>query len=201
MAERVELCLFDENEREERLELPRMTGFAWHGYLPDVGPGQRYGYRVHGPWDPGAGLRCNPAKLLLDPYARAIDGGVRWGDAIHGHVRGHPLRRQDADSAPDVPRSIVVDSTFDWGDDAPPRVPEADTIIYETHVKGISRRHPDVPAGLQGTYAGLAHPAIVEHLRSLGVTSVELLPVHHLSLIHISEPTRPPVASRMPSSA
>ena len=179
VAERVELCLFDEDGREERLELPRMTGFAWHGYLPGVGPGQRYGYRVHGPWDPGAGLRCNPAKLLLDPYARAIDGKVRWGDAIHGHVRGHPFVRQDDDSAPDVPRSIVVDDTFDWGDDAPPRVPEADTIIYETHVKGISRRHPDVPAGLQGTYAGLAHPAIVEHLRSLGVTSVELLPVHH----------------------
>ena len=177
-AERIELCLFDDAGAEERIELPRSTGDSWHGYVSGVGPGQRYGYRAHGRWDPSLGLRCNPAKLLLDPYARAIDGQIRWGGAIHGHIRGHPFRKQVADSAPDVPRSVVVDDTFDWGDDTRPRHPDADTVIYETHVKGISRRHPEVPASLQGTYAGLAHPAIVDHLRSLGVTSVELLPVH-----------------------
>jgi glycogen operon protein len=156
-----------------------MTGFTWHGYLPGVEPGQRYGYRVHGPWDPASGRRCNPRKLLLDPYARAIDGELRWGDAIHGHVPGHPFRRQERDSASEVPRSIVMTDDFDWGDDARPFVPEAETIIYETHVKGFSKRHPDVPPELRGTYAGLAHRAAVEHLRGLGVTSVELMPVHH----------------------
>ena len=179
MAERVELCLFDEAGHETRIDLPGMTGFSWHGYLPDIGPGQRYGYRVHGPWDPAAGLRCNPHKLLLDPYARAIDGDVRWGDAVYGHVRGHPFRMQKSDSAPDVPRSMVVASTFDWGDDAGPLVPDADSVYYETHVKGFTKRHPGIPAELRGSYAGLAHPAAVDHLVSLGVTSVELLPVHH----------------------
>jgi len=179
VAERVELCLFDHDGREERVEIPHATGFTWHAHVPGVGPGQRYGYRVHGPWDPAKGLRSNPQKLLLDPYARAIDGEVRWGDPIHGHVPGHPFRRQEEDSAPYVPRSVVVAGTFDWGDDAAPRVPAAETIIYETHVKGLTERHPDVPAELRGTYAGLAHPAVLEHLTSLGVTSVELLPVHH----------------------
>ncbi|RKY16279.1 MAG: glycogen debranching enzyme, partial [Planctomycetota bacterium] len=116
VAERVELCLFDEAGRETRLELPEMTGHSWHGYLRGVGPGQRYGYRVHGPWDPAHGLRCNPHKLLLDPYARAIDGHLRWGDSIHGYVRGHPFRKQETDSAPDVQRSLVVASEFDWSD-------------------------------------------------------------------------------------
>ena len=156
-----------------------MTGYTWHGYLPGVEPGQRYGYRVHGPWDPASGRRCNPHKLLLDPYARAIDGELRWSDAIHGHVPGHPLRRQERDSASEVPRSIVMTDDFDWGDDVRPFVPEAETIIYETHVKGLTKRHPDVPPELRGTYAGLAHPAVVEHLGGLGVTSVELMPVHH----------------------
>jgi isoamylase len=178
VAEHVELCLFDEAGRETRIDLPEMTGFAWHGYLPGVGPGQRYGYRVHGPWDPAKGVRCNPAKLLLDPYARAVDGGVRWSKAIHGHVAGHPLRRQESDSALDVPRSIVITGAFDWGDDTRPRVPEAETIIYEAHVKGLTKRHPGVPEHLRGTYAGLAHEAAIEHLVSLGITSLELLPVH-----------------------
>jgi isoamylase len=179
VAERVELCLFDEAGHETRFELPERTGSTWHGYLPGVGPGQRYGYRVHGPWDPARGVRCNPHKLLLDPYARAIEGRVRWGDSIHGHVLGHPFVRQESDSAPDVPRSIVVATDFDWGDDTRPRVPDNEMVIYETHVKGYSRCHPGVPAELRGTYAGLGHPAALEHLRSLGVTSVELLPVHH----------------------
>ncbi len=179
VAEMVELCLFDDAGAETRVELPQMSGFTWHGYLPGVGPGQRYGYRVHGPWDPSSGRRCNPQKLLLDPYARAIDGDLRWSDAIHGHVKGHPLRMQERDSAPDVPRSIVMAEDFDWGDDASPRVPEAEAIIYETHVKGFTKRHRGVPDALRGTYAGLAHPAAIEHLVDLGVTSVELLPVHH----------------------
>ena len=175
----MELCLFDEAGGETRVELPQMTGYTWHGYLPGVGPGQRYGYRVHGPWDPASGRRCNPHKLLLDPYARAIEGDVRWSDAIHGHVRGHPLRMQERDSAPDVPRSIVMAADFDWGDDTSPHVPEAETILYETHVKGFTRRHPDIPEPLRGTYAGLAHPAAIDHLTRLGVSSVELMPVHH----------------------
>ena len=179
MAERVELCLFDEAGAETRVELPQMSGYTWHGYLPGVGPGQRYGFRVHGPWDPSSGRRCNPQKLLLDPYARAIDGDLRWSDAIHGHVKGHPLRMQERDSAHDVPRSIVMADDFDWGDDASPRVPEAEAIIYETHVKGFTKRHRGVPDALRGTYAGLAHPAAIEHLVDLGVTSLELLPVHH----------------------
>jgi isoamylase len=179
VAERVELCLFDENGAETRVDLPRMTGFTWHGYLPGVGPGQRYGYRVHGPWDPSSGRRCNPRKLLLDPYARAIEGEVRWTAAIHGHVPGDPFRQQTTDSAGYVPRSIVMADDFDWGDDACPLVPEADTISYEVHVKGFTKRHPGVPEALRGTYAGMAHPAAIEHLLELGVTAVELLPVHH----------------------
>ncbi len=179
VAERVELCLFDEAGVETRVDLPERTGYTWHGHLPGVGPGQRYGYRVHGPWDPSRGERCNPQKLLLDPYALAIEGQLRWGDSIHAHVPGHPFIRQDSDSAPDVPRSIVLTGEFDWGDDAPPSVPDNETVIYETHVKGYTQRHPGVPEELRGTYAGMAHPAAIEHLLSLGVTSVELMPVHH----------------------
>ena len=178
VAERVELCLFDEDGREERIELPEMTGYSWHGYLPGVGPGQRYGYRVHGPWKPSAGLRCNPAKLLLDPYALAIDGEVRWSPAVFGHVAGQPDVREEVDSAPFVPRSIVVDRAFDWEGDRRPDHPEHASVIYETHVKGFTFRHPAIPPEVRGTYAGLAHPAAVEHLRGLGITAVELLPVH-----------------------
>jgi glycogen operon protein len=178
VAERVELCLFDEAGAETRLELPEMTGFSWHGYLKGVGPGRRYGFRVHGPWDPASGRRCNPHKLLLDPYARAIDGDITWGDAIFGHVPGDPSLRSDLDSASSVPRSIVVADDFDWGDDVRPRVPDHETIVYETHVKGFTRRHPGVPESIRGTFAGLAHPAAIEHLVRLGVTSVELMPTH-----------------------
>jgi glycogen operon protein len=178
VAERVELCLFDRAGHEERVDLPEMTGYSWHGYLPGVGPGRRYGYRVHGPWDPAFGRRCNPHKLLLDPYARAVDGQVEWGKAIFGHDVTAPGRRNDMDSAPFVPRSVIVHDDFDWQDDARPRVPDADTVLYEVHVKGFTMRHPGVPAAIRGTYAGLAHPAAIDHLHSLGITSVELLPVH-----------------------
>jgi isoamylase len=178
IAERVELCLFDDRGHEDRVDLPEMTGYTWHGYLPGVGPGQRYGFRVHGPWDPASGRRCNPDKLLLDPYARAIEGSIAWGPDIFGHDLLTPTRRSETDSAPFVPRSVILGDTFDWQGDRRPRVPDHETIIYEVHVKGFTMRHPGVPAGIRGTYAGLAHPAAIEHLRSLGVTSVELLPVH-----------------------
>ncbi|MEX1295853.1 MAG: glycogen debranching protein GlgX [Candidatus Limnocylindrales bacterium] len=179
VAERVELCLFDEHGLETRVELPEVTGYCWHGYVPDVRPGQRYGFRVHGPWEPGAGLRCNPHKLLLDPYARAIDGEVDWQPAVFGHQLAAPHLRDEQDSAPFVPRSIVIDRAFDWGDDRRPGHPEHKTIIYEAHVKGFTKRHPAIPPELRGTYAGMAHPAAIEHLQRLGVTAVELLPVHH----------------------
>jgi glycogen operon protein len=178
VAERVELCLFDDDGHETRIELPEMTGYSWHGYLPSVGPGQRYGYRVHGPWDPSGGLRCNPAKLLLDPYALAIDGDVRWDAAVFGHVPDAPDTRNDVDSAPHVPRSIIVDPDFDWADDTRPGVPDHETILYETHVKGLTARHPDVPPKLRGTFAGMTHPAVIAHFHSLAVTSVELMPIH-----------------------
>ncbi len=179
VAERVELCLFDELGQETRIALPEVTGFVWHGYLPDVGPGQRYGYRVHGPYAPSAGLRCNPAKLLVDPYAKALDGDLTWHPAVKGYA-GDPLGEEPdgADSAPYVPRAVVVDPWFDWGEDRRPAIPWHESVIYEVHVKGMTAQHPDVPEPLRGTYAGLAHPSVITHLTALGVTAVELLPVH-----------------------
>jgi glycogen operon protein len=178
IAEAVELCLFDDEGVETRFVLPERSGDVWHGELPDIQPGQRYGYRVHGPWDPGAGLRCNPAKLLLDPYAKAIEGEVEWDEAVYGHHWADPDERNDADSATFVPRSVVINPFFDWDGDRQLRTPWEDTVIYEVHVKGATILHPDIPEELRGTYTGLSHPAFVEHLRSLGVTAVELLPVH-----------------------
>ena len=178
VADALDLCLFDDAAAESRWSLQQGDGFVWQGYLPGARPGQHYGFRVHGPWDPASGSRCNPAKLLLDPYARAIAGDVHWHPAVYGHVPGDPNRPDDEDSAPYVPRSLLVDSGFDWGDDARPERALADSIIYEVHVKGFTKLHPDVPESLRGTYAGLAHPAAVAHLKRLGVTSVELLPVH-----------------------
>ncbi len=178
VAERVELCLFDEHG-ERRVPLVDRTGDRFHAYLPDVGPGQRYGYRVHGPWDPARGHRCNPAKLLVDPYAKRVVGEVDWSGSVHGfadHPNGAPCPR---DSALFVPRSVVVSPFFDWGDDRPPRVPWEDTIVYELHVRGFTMQHPKVPESLRGTYAALAHPAVIEHLLRLGVTTVELMPVQH----------------------
>jgi glycogen operon protein len=151
---------------------------VWQGYLSDVRPGQRYGFRVHGPWNPAAGARCNPAKLLLDPYARAVAGEVRWDPAVFGHAPDDPSEADGSDSAPYVPRSVLVGADFDWGEDRRPGRAMADSIFYEVHVKGFTKLHPDVPEGLRGTYAGLADPAAVAHLQRLGVTAVELLPAH-----------------------
>jgi isoamylase len=179
VADRVELCLFDQSGGEQRVEMPDMDGYVWHCFLPGVGPGQRYGYRVHGPHDPDAGLRCNPAKLLLDPYANEIDGEIRWDPAVFGYPLGGDDRvRDDADSAPFVPRSVVTNPWFEWGDDHPLRIPWNETVLYECHVKGLTMRHPRVPQALRGTYAGMAHPAVIDHLLRLGVTAVELMPVH-----------------------
>ncbi len=180
IAERVELCLFDEAGDETRLELREVTGYCWHAYLPSVEPGQRYGFRVYGPWDPGNGHRCNPDKLLLDPYAKAIDGRVRWDESVfpYSFDEGHEVR-SESDSAAAMPKCVVHQPHFDWSGDRKLGLPWHETIIYETHVKGLSARHPEVPAELRGTYAGLAHPAVIEYLERLGVTAVELMPVHY----------------------
>ncbi|GAB3313013.1 glycogen debranching protein GlgX [Geodermatophilus aquaeductus] len=185
-ATAVDLCLFDPDGTEHRHRLQETTHQVWHGRLPGVGPGQRYGYRVHGPWDPGAGNRWNPAKLLLDPYARAVDGDLTLDPALFGYRADGPDTgpADPRDSAPFVPRGVVVHDSFPWGGDRRPATSWSDTVVYELHVKGATMRHPGVPPALRGTYAGLAHPAFVEHLLSLGVTTVELLPVHHF----VSEP-------------
>ena len=172
----VQLCLFDEEGVEERIALTETTFHVWHGYLRGVAPGQRYGFRVHGPWDPGCGRRWNAEKLLLDPYTRAVDGDFVLDDAVYGHLPG--------DSAPFVPKGVVVDERWRVDTGARPLTPWAETVIYEAHVRGLTMRHPGVPEPLRGTYAGLAHPAVVEHLLNLGITAVELMPVHHF----VSEP-------------
>ncbi len=178
-AERVELCLFDPaDEQETRIELVEADGFVWHGYLPGVGPGTRYGYRVHGPYNPAGGHRCNPAKLLLDPYGKAMQGQVSWHEALFSYHFTDPARLNTEDSAPHMPKNVVINPFFDWGDDRPPRTPYHDTVIYEAHVRGLTLRHPDVPAEQRGTYGGLAHPAMIGHMRRLGITAVELMPVH-----------------------
>ncbi|MEO3791010.1 glycogen debranching protein GlgX [Nonomuraea sp. B10E15] len=187
VADKVELCLFDEDNTESRVPLTEVDGFIWHGYLPGIGPGQRYGYRVHGPHDPAHGLRCNPAKLLLDPYAMAIEGGVRWHEAVYGYRFGQPDTRNDLDSAPYVPRSIVINPFFGWGHDRPPARPYHDTVIYEAHVRGLTICHPKIPRHLRGTYAALHHPEILDHLTKLGVTALELMPVHQFVTDHILE--------------
>jgi glycogen operon protein len=177
-ADAVELCLFDADGAETRVPLTEVDGFCWHGYLPRIGIGQRYGFRVHGPWDPAEGERCNPNKLLLDPYAKAVDGGVDWDQACFPYDFGDPDSRNDDDSAPHVPKAVVVSPYFDWGADRSPDVPLHQSVIYELHVKGFTATHPDIPELLRGTYAGLAHPVAIDYLRSLGVTAVELQPVH-----------------------
>ncbi len=181
-AERVELVLVNlDGSTRDVCELTDRTDLTWHGYLPGVGPGTVYGYRVHGPYDPAAGRRFNPGKLLIDPYARALTGQVSWGPEVFGYEWNRRMTddiRSELDSAGHVPLSVVVDDSFNWGGTRPPRTPWADTVVYEAHVKGFTMRHPRVPERHRGTYAGLAHPAAVEHLRSLGVTAVELMPVH-----------------------
>jgi glycogen operon protein len=183
VAHRVELCLFDDQGREQRIDLPERRTFCWHGYVPGIKPGQRYGYRVHGPWDPARGHRCNPRKLLLDPYAKAIEGGVEWDSAVFPFERTAAGDSNDdapgtTDSAPFVPRSVVVDGRFDWAGDVRPNRPLHQTEIYELHVKGFTKLMADVPPALRGTYAGLAHPAAINYLTRLGVSAVELMPVH-----------------------
>ncbi|WP_254849122.1 glycogen debranching protein GlgX [Mycobacterium sp. GA-1841] len=185
VAERVELCLFDTDEsgaqHETRLPLPEVDGFVWHGFIPGIEPGQRYGYRVYGPYDPAAGHRCNPNKLVLDPYAKAIDGTFDWNQSLFSYTFGDPDTRNDDDSAPSMPKSVVINPYFDWGVDRPPGHEYADTVIYEAHVKGLTQTHPDIPENIRGTYAGVAHPVIIEHLKALGVNAVELMPVHHFA--------------------
>jgi glycogen operon protein len=184
VAEAVVLCLFDDAPGEpgggveRQVPLQEQEGDVWHGFIPGVGVGQRYGYRVVGPYRPGQGLRCNPNKLLLDPYARAIDGEITWGSEVLGYNPNSPDNPSDLDSASKVPRSLVVGEDFDWGDDAPPAIPYSDTVVYETHVKGLTQLHPGVPAELRGTFAGLGSSAALDHLTGLGITAVELLPVH-----------------------
>jgi glycogen operon protein len=178
VAERVELCLFDDAGAERRIELREKDAFVWHGRLPGIGPGQRYGYRIHGPHDPARGLRCNPSKLLLDPYAKAVDGEIDWDQACFGYTFGDPDSLNTEDSAPHVMKSVVISPFFDWNGDRPPRTAYEKTVIYEAHVRGLTMRHPDLPDEYRGTYAGVAHPIMIEHYRKLGVTAVELMPVH-----------------------
>ena len=182
-AEKVDLCLYDASGRKEThvIALPERTDQVWHGYLPEVQPGQLYGYRVHGPYDPESGHRFNPKKLLLDPYAKDIRGALRWSDAHFGYRIGHTksdLSMDRRNNARDMPKSMVVDPVFSWGEDRPPRTPWQDTLIYELHVKGFTIQHPEVPDGLRGTYAGLATAPVIDYLQRLGVTAVELMPVH-----------------------
>jgi len=178
VAAHVELCLFDDEGNERRVDLEEVDASCWHGYLPSVAPGQRYGYRVHGPWAPEQGRRCNPAKLLLDPYAKAIEGQVDWTQACFPYNFGDENSRNDDDSAPHVPKSVVHNPYFDWGNDRPPDVALNESVIYEVHVKGFTARHPGIPEVQRGSFAGLAHPAAIEYLTRLGITAVELLPVH-----------------------
>jgi glycogen operon protein len=185
-ATKVELCLFDEDGAEERIELRERTTHNWHCYLPGVGPGQRYGYRVHGPYQPEDGLRFNPCKLLIDPYAKAIEGPVQWDLAnalpyVPDGSEDADLEPDDEDSAEAIPKSLVIDHTFDWEDDQPPRTSWADTVIYETHVKGFTKQLDGVREDLRGTYGGLASEPAIEYLQDLGVTAVELLPIHHIA--------------------
>jgi len=178
VARRVELCLMDDDGTELRVELTEVDAFVWHGYLPGIAPGQRYGYRVHGPYDPAHGQRCDPSKLLLDPYAKAIDGQIDGHESLYSYRFNDPNARNVLDSAAHTMVGVVTNPFFDWGHDRPPKHEYADSVIYEAHVKGLTKRHPRIPGELRGTYAALGHPVIIDHLTSLGVTAVELMPVH-----------------------
>ena len=185
VAERVELCLLDDDGTETRVDMPEVDAFVWHVYLPSVQPGQRYGFRVHGPYDPAHGHRCNPAKLLLDPYARAIDGQVDGDQSLFSYDFGDPDSVNTDDSLGHTMTSVVINPYFDWGHDRPPLHAYHESVIYEAHVKGMTQQHPGVPDELRGTYAGMGHPAVVDHLVELGVTAVELMPVHQF----VNDPT------------
>ena len=192
VAEGVELCLIEKKGKETRVDLDEVTALCWHGYLPGIEPGQRYGFRVHGPWRPEDGLGANPQKLLLDPYAKAVCGGLTWNDSVFAYQVGDPDGPpSDLDSRGSVPLSVVTNPYFDWGDDRHPRTPWHETVVYELHTKGFTRTHPDIPEDQRGTFAGLAHPAAVEHLQRLGVTAVELQPVHQFVDEHALVNSRP----------
>ena len=184
-ASAVTLCLFEEDGAERQLPLTEVTAHVWHGYVPGIGPGQLYGYRVDGPFAPGDGHRFNPAKLLIDPYAKALAGEVDWEAPVFGYaVTGDPdadLTLDDQDSAWGMPKSLVIDAGFDWGDTVAPATPLHRSAIYEMHVKGFTELHPEIEPEIRGTYAGVAHPAALAHLQQLGITAVELLPVHAFS--------------------
>ena len=184
-ADRVELCLLEDDDTETRIELTEVDAYVWHVYLPDVQPGQRYGYRVHGPYDPATGNRCNPVKLLLDPYAKAIDGQIDGSQALFSYDFGDPDSFNDEDSLGHTMTSVVINPYFDWGFDRPPDHQYHESVIYEAHVKGLTMQHPDIPEELRGTYMGMAHPAIIEHLTTLGITAIELMPVHQF----VNDPT------------
>src|SRR6187200_3031676 len=180
----VDLCLFQsaDDPSPTCVRLPEHTDMVWHGYLPDIRPGQLYGFRVHGPYDPHNGHRFNPNKIVLDPYARAIGRPLVWDDSNFGYRIGDSeadLSFDDRDNAAFAPLGAVIDTAFTWGDDRPPRTPWHKTFIYEMHVKGFTMRHPEVPENLRGSYAALASDAVIRHLKELNVTAVELLPVHH----------------------
>jgi isoamylase len=177
-AERVELCLLDDDGAERRIEITEVDAFVWHVYLPAVQPGQRYGFRVHGPYDPAAGVRCDPSKLLLDPYAKAISGMASNHPSLYSYDFEDPTARNTEDSAAHTMHSVVVSPFFDWGNDHPPARDYHETVIYEAHVKGLTMQHPDIDDDIRGTYVAMGHPAIIEHLTELGVTAVELMPVH-----------------------
>ncbi|MBA2507219.1 MAG: glycogen debranching protein GlgX [Nocardioidaceae bacterium] len=178
VAESVELCLFDDDDVETRLPLTERNAFVWHAFLPRISPGQRYGFRVYGPYEPEQGVRCDPSKLLLDPYAKAIEGEVDWSPASFSYDFDDHDKRNTEDSAPHAMKSVVTNPYFDWQEDRPPRHPYHETVIYEAHVRGLTMTHPGVPEEIRGTYAAIAHPVIIDHLTSLGITAIELMPVH-----------------------
>jgi isoamylase len=184
VASRIELCLLHDDGSETAVELREADAFVRHAYLPGVMPGQRYGFRVHGPYEPARGDRCNSAKLLLDPYAKAMSGEIDWDEAVYGYRFGQPDSRNDLDSAPHTMSSVVVNPYFDWADDRAPRIDYHRTVIYEAHVKGLTMTHPGLPEEIRGTYAALAHPAVIGHLVELGVTTLELMPVHQFIQDH-----------------
>ncbi len=180
VAEKVELCLYDDHGNETKVELPEVSGFCWHGYLPGIKPGQRYGYRVYGPYDPANGLRCNPAKMLLDPYSKEIEGQVQWNEALFPYFFNQgPDSRNDNNSAPFMPKSVVSQPHFDWSGDQKLNHPWHETVIYEVHIKGFTASHPSIPNELKGTYAGLAHPTSMDYFKRLGITAIELMPIHY----------------------
>ncbi|HWU59999.1 MAG TPA: glycogen debranching enzyme GlgX, partial [Microbacteriaceae bacterium] len=180
-ADTIDVCVFEGEggEDERRVRLDERTGHVFHGLVSGMQIGTRYGLRVDGPWDPARGLRHNPNKLLLDPHATAIEGTYDWSQHVFGHAFDDPDAMDDSDDAASVPKCVVTNPDFEWFDERAPRIPLDETVIYEPHVRGLTKLHPDVPEELRGTFAGLAHPAIIDYLKNLGVTAIELMPVHH----------------------